>query len=309
MTQPLFSIIMPAYNAEKTIEAAIYSALEQSEDDFELIVIDDGSQDSTLRKALHLAVDDRRIHVVSRENAGVSEARNLGVEMARGLFIAFLDADDQWYPNKLAAHRHFHAANPNVAASFGQIAFREDRRGTLQPAKTLSSVPQGPLSLMQILSENPVCTTSNLVVSAAAFHTTGPFEAGLNHAEDQEWLARLICHGFALCGIDELLVDYRMSDDGLSADLDAMLNGWRSLVERYAGSRDMSGAEAIYCRYLARRALRTGAPVSSAYRFARQGLNRNATAFFNDMRRGWMTLLGVALSPAIPRNLRPHLFA
>ncbi|RKF18298.1 glycosyltransferase family 2 protein [Altericroceibacterium spongiae] len=309
MTAPFFSIVMPAYNASATIEAAIASVLNQSCDDFELIIVDDGSNDDTLLRAIYQAGFDRRLRVVSQRNAGVSEARNLGVSIARGELLAFLDADDLWHAQKLETHLAFHTTCPGLAASFAGIAFREEKNGSLTPAKTWSSVPENPLTLTQILAENPVCTTSNLVVNAQTMQEVGLFRKGLDHAEDQEWLARLIDSGHELRGIDCILVDYRMSENGLSADLNAMLAGWRQLATHYADRIDCSAAEAIYCRYLTRRALRTGAPAGMALRFALQGMRLNAAAYLNDLRRGGLTLAGAALSPAIPRAIRPRLFA
>lgn len=309
MIAPQFSIIMPAYNAGATIEAAIASALAQTFADFELIIVDDGSTDDTLLRALRCGGADTRLRIVNQRNAGVSDARNLGIEMARGKFIAFLDADDLWHPTKLECHHAFHAANSSLSASFAGIAFREDHDGEMQEARTWSTVPKGTLAIADVLAENPVCTTSNLVVEAKAVRQVGPFRSGLNHAEDQEWLARLIACGHTLRGIDAILVDYRMSENGLSADLSAMLNGWRQLATLYSHEIDLSAAEAIYCRYLTRRALRTGASTKTVLNFAFHGMRLNAAAYLDDLRRGGLTLVGAALSPAIPRAMRPRLFA
>ncbi|MXP26050.1 glycosyltransferase [Altererythrobacter indicus] len=309
MIAPQFSIVMPAYNAGATIEASIASALAQTFTDFELIIVDDGSTDDTLLRALQMGGQDLRLRIVNQRNAGVSDARNLGIEMARGKFIAFLDADDLWHPAKLECHHTFHKANPSSSASFAGIAFREERNGQLCDPRSWSTVPKAALTIADVLAENPVCTTSNLVAETETVRQVGPFRSGINHAEDQEWLARLIASGRELCGIDKVLVDYRMSENGLSANLGAMLNGWRELAELYADEIDLGAAEAVYCRYLTRRALRTGAPARTVLGFAIHGMRLNAAAYLDDMRRGGLTLLGAALSPAIPRTIRPHLFA
>jgi len=89
---PLVSIIMPAYNAEKYIEEAIESVMQQSYVDWELIVVNDGSTDNTL--SLIESFDDKRIILLNQENAGVSTARNVGLCQAKGEYITFLDADD-----------------------------------------------------------------------------------------------------------------------------------------------------------------------------------------------------------------------
>lgn len=96
---PLFSVIVPLYNKEKSIQNTLKSALDQTFTDFEIIIINDGSTDQSESKAL--AINDSRIRLFSTENQGVSAARNFGIAKASGTLIAFLDADDYWFPNHL----------------------------------------------------------------------------------------------------------------------------------------------------------------------------------------------------------------
>lgn len=96
---PLFSVIVPLYNKEKSIQNTLKSALDQTFTDFEIIIINDGSTDKSESKAL--AINDSRIRLFSTENQGVSAARNYGIAKASGTLIAFLDADDYWFPNHL----------------------------------------------------------------------------------------------------------------------------------------------------------------------------------------------------------------
>lgn len=309
MNTPVFSVILPVYNSAETLYETVRSVLTQSESRFELIVVDDGSTDDSLRLALSIAGEDERVRVVSQENKGVSAARNLGAELARGELLAFIDADDRWHEDKLRQHRLLHLTHPSVDASFARIAFRESKNGQLLEPKTHSTVPVGALSLVEVIGENPVCTASNLVVSRKAFERAGPFRVGMNHAEDQEWLARFVDRGGHVLGISETLVDYRMSEGGLSADLNGMLAGWWTLTEPYRDQINMASAEALYCRYLARRALRTGGPAQHAIGFAAQGMRANPSAFLSDFRRGALTLAGALLSPIIPAAVRPRLFA
>ncbi|HVB33511.1 MAG TPA: glycosyltransferase family 2 protein [Patescibacteria group bacterium] len=100
MTAPLVSVIMPARNAEKTVGYAIASVLEQTMNDLELIVVDDASTDATV--SVVEAMDDPRIRLLrSRRNIRYAAARNLGLRYARGKWAAFLDADDEWMPERL----------------------------------------------------------------------------------------------------------------------------------------------------------------------------------------------------------------
>ena len=94
-----FSVVIPLYNKANYIENTIRSVLDQTCDDYELIVVDDGSSDNSLELARKYESD--RVRVIAQANQGVSVARNTGIENARGTFIAFLDADDQWEPRYL----------------------------------------------------------------------------------------------------------------------------------------------------------------------------------------------------------------
>ena len=94
-----FSVVIPLYNKANYIENTIRSVLDQTCDDYELIVVDDGSSDNSL--ALARKYESDRVRVIAQANQGVSVARNTGIENARGSFIAFLDADDQWEPQYL----------------------------------------------------------------------------------------------------------------------------------------------------------------------------------------------------------------
>ena len=96
---PKFSIVIPLYNKEKDIKKTLESVFEQSFQDYEIIIVDDGSTDSS--RKIVLALDDPRIELYSKQNEGVSKTRNLGVEKANTDHIVFLDADDYWYPNHL----------------------------------------------------------------------------------------------------------------------------------------------------------------------------------------------------------------
>lgn len=309
MSTPHFSVVIPVYNAAATIAATLASVVAQTDTDFEIIVIDDGSSDDSLAVILAIAAQESRIRLVSQANAGVAAARNLGIELAKGELIAFLDADDRWQPEKLARHRLFHASHPRIAVSFAQIAFREAGRRGCHQFRTCSTVPEHSLTLQDLLGENPVCTASNLVVTRHCFTAVGAFLKGMNHAEDQEWLARAAAAGFAIKGMNELLVDYHLSPGGLSSDLESMFAGWLLLASRYLCEEELAPAEAIYCRYLARRALRSGAGSGLALRFALRGVARSRAAFFNDLRRGGLTFAAALVGPLIPGAVRARLFA
>ncbi|GAB5348338.1 glycosyltransferase family 2 protein [Alteriqipengyuania sp. 357] len=310
MTDPRFSVVVAAYNAERTIAESIDSVLAQSHQDFEIVVVDDGSSDDTLKIVLQYAEAHEKIFVVSQTNQGVSAARNRGVSIARGTLIAFLDADDVWHADKLARHDALHASDPMVEASFARIAFCPDRTdGPLRPGRTRSSVPEGYCDLEDVVIENAVCTMSNLVIERDVFLELGGFKRSMRYVEDQDLLARVVGYGHLLRGIPETLVGYRMSNDGLSCDFDAMFAAWKELADRWSHVIDVRRGEALYCRYLARRALRAGSTMETSRNFVRIALDSDRKAFFSGGARGVLTAGATVAGSAMPARARSALFA
>ncbi len=99
MSAPKVSVVIPAYNASRTLRATVKSALAQTMNDLEIVIVDDGSKDDTLAVAREL--ESERVRVVAQPNGGAAAARNTGIGHARGEWVAFLDADDLWVPAKL----------------------------------------------------------------------------------------------------------------------------------------------------------------------------------------------------------------
>jgi len=106
MSSPLVSVIIPVYNAEKYIEETIRSVLQQTLQDFEIIVLNDGSKDASGEIIQRLQKEDHRIIYIPKHNTGVSDTRNKGIERATGQYLAFLDADDVWKPGNLEKKIH-----------------------------------------------------------------------------------------------------------------------------------------------------------------------------------------------------------
>ncbi|MFV0644122.1 MAG: glycosyltransferase family 2 protein [Sphingomonadaceae bacterium] len=304
-----FSVIVPVYNACATLCTAVKSVQAQTEQDWEMILLDDGSTDRSLQLMLSYLCEDMRIRTVTQDNSGVSATRNLGAEFARGKYLAFLDADDAWHPDKLARHRQFHEENPDLAGSFARVAFCETRKEGLSSPRSFSTVPEGTLSLAQVLGENPVCTASNLVIERKIFNECGGFDQTMRYAEDQELLARLTSDRKQIMGIQETLTHYRMSENGLSTHSESMLEGWKKIIARYSGEVDPDAALATYYRYLARRTLRSGGSARQALEYVRQGLSIDTGSFLDNPRRGALTAAGALAGLFLPTLWRKRLFA
>jgi len=260
---PFVSVVIPCFRAADTLRTAVESVLCQSWSNLEVIIVDDGSPDQSLLVARQLAEEDPRVRVLSQTNSGPATARNRGIAASGGALIAFLDADDRWTSDYLAEHVAHFAHNPDCGAAFARVAFFDPamRCAGRTSAKVRS------LTLAKILGENAVCTTSNLVARDSVFREIGAFDARLTHAEDQEWVARVLAMTpWRVLGLPKVMVHYRTSPTGLSGDLDLMREGWLRMLaivrgyaasERVAAQRD---AFAIFHRFLARRALRSEAP-------------------------------------------------
>ncbi len=304
---PKVSIIIPAYNAEKTLEATLNSIRAQSYRNWEAFVIDDASTDSTAQIASTHAQQNKRIHLVTNTKKGPSNARNHGaLNLATGEIIAFCDADDLWQPDKLKNVVDA-LKDDSIDAVFGRVAFfkRDPERMT-----STSTLPGNPVTIQTLLGENPVCTMSNLSVRREVFARTGGFNPRIVHNEDLEWLVRLVGTGGCLVGLDQLHVLYRTSLNGLSANIKAMHQGRQSVLEtaRQFGVTPDLAAEAIYMRYLARRALRVNAGRAMALRMTLNGISMNPRAFLLPVRRGLPTAIGAGLSLLLPDFLNRALF-
>lgn len=122
MQDPKVTVLMPAYNAEKYIETAIESILNQTYKDFEFIIVNDCSTDSTLDIIERYAKQDKRIKIISnKENQKIAQTLNNGLKEAKGKYIARLDADDWSYPERLEKQVNFMEENPDVVLSSGNM--------------------------------------------------------------------------------------------------------------------------------------------------------------------------------------------
>ena len=135
-TLPTVSVVIPVRNGKDYIDEALHSVLAQDYDALEIIVVDDGSTDDDYARLMQVHPSIRVVHLDGR---GVSFARNTGMREARGRYIAFLDADDIWFPGKLKAQIRYLEAHPDVGVIFGGfIKWTADAEGKFPPASTLS---------------------------------------------------------------------------------------------------------------------------------------------------------------------------
>lgn len=189
----MISVVIPLYNKEKQIAHTLQSVQNQTFQDFEVVIVDDGSTDGGIAEVEKFS--DSRIRLIHQENAGVSAARNRGIEKARGDLIAFLDADDEWKPEYLAVQYHLSQKYPDCNVFACNYEFR-DTDGKVTPTiirKLPFSGEDGVLSnYFEMAScSHPPLWTSAVMVKTQAIQDVGGFPVGIPSGEDLLTWARL----------------------------------------------------------------------------------------------------------------------
>lgn len=218
---PKVSVIMPAYNAERFIEQAIVSVMGQSVPDWELLVIDDCSSDGTCAVVEGLAARDGRIRLLRNEtNQGAAKTRNRGLELCRGTYIALLDSDDVWHPNKLQVQLEtLEKTGADLCCTSYRIVNSQGEK-----AKEDYLVPEA-ISFDSLLKENMIgCSTVLLRGSVMANYR---FTTEYYHEDYVMWLS-MLRDGYTAVGCQQVLADWRYLENSRSFDKSkAAKNRWR----------------------------------------------------------------------------------
>lgn len=228
----LISIIMAAYNAEKTIEQAINSVLNQTYPDFELLVVNDCSNDRTVELVENIEAKDSRVRLISNaKNSGVSYTRKHGLEEAKGSWIAILDSDDAWAPEKLEKQINLQK-RMNADLLFTGSAFM-DSDG--RPIDWYLHAPME-VTYRQLLKQNVLSNSSALVRKElyAKYYAAGDEM----HEDFAIWLS-ILKEGKKAYGVDEPLLTYRIAKSSKSGNkIKAAKMNWNTY--RYIGLNPLS---------------------------------------------------------------------
>lgn len=307
------SIIMPVYNVEKYVARSIQSALAQTYKDFELVLIIDGSKDSSL--AICESFNDPRIRIVKQENRGLAGARNTGIREARGKYIALLDSDDLWHEQKLERHIRHLESNPKIGVSYSGSVFIDDN-------DELVGVSMRPklydITAAHIFCRNPVGNGSAPVFRKQVFvdigypHSrnseieTAYFNESFRFGEDIECWMRIACNSNWLFeGIEGDLTLYRIVSGGLSANTEKMYEFWQRMYKNVNGyapeliSECGEKARAYQLRYYARRAVREGQG-KAAVSHILGALRASPMILFEEPRKTIITAAAALLSWVLP---------
>ncbi|HEY9676170.1 MAG TPA: glycosyltransferase [Waterburya sp.] len=213
---PTISVIVPAYNAERTVLETITSVLNQTFSDFELIVINDGSTDRTIE--LLNTVNDPRLKVFSYPNGGLSAARNRGISQASGEFIAFLDADDLWSADKLELQLAALQQNPEAGVAYSWNYCMDEQGESFYADPPIFATDQ---VYAQLLMDNFIVNGSNCLIRRQAVESVGEFDKEVAGSADWDYWLRLALH-WPFVVVPKHQVFYRISSGSMSANVEFM---------------------------------------------------------------------------------------
>jgi len=225
------SVIIPAYNASRTVGAAVDSVLAQTFPDFEVLVIDDGSQDDTAEVVR--ARDDPRVQCVRTQNGGVSVARNRALEHAAGPYVAFLDADDAWLPTKLERQHAAMTEKPGVGVCFSSAQLVDD---DLRPVGIDWAVARADYTEAILLEGNVVRAGGTSVLARTSMvHEAGGFDPRLSQCADWDlWLRMSLFTSFL--PLHEPLVEYRIVGGTMSSDPELLERDTFTMLDKFFAS-------------------------------------------------------------------------
>jgi glycosyltransferase involved in cell wall biosynthesis len=234
LEEALVSVIVPAFNAATYIRQTLDSVLQQTYREIEVIIVDDGSSDSTARIVEEFAARDSRFQLVRQTNAGVGAARNTAIERARGKYLAPLDADDLWSPQKLATQvacmEQFGVNTGLVYCSSTLI----DEQGKLLHSgetKTLEGRLRHAMVLKNLLGNASVPLFRTSALEKVGLYLTRAEEQGGQGCEDWD-LALRIAENFEIRVVPEHLVGYRQCASAMSVNVAGMEASFATVMRR-----------------------------------------------------------------------------
>ena len=219
--EPLVSVIVPSWNSERTLLATLESAAAQTHRNLEIVIVDDGSTDSTAAVASQFCEREPRARLVSKENGGLSSARNFGISKARGRWLAPIDADDLWHPTKIEKQLALALASPEPVG-FVYCWYRQ----VDQAGRVIGTGPRVPLRghvFSQLGYLNAVENGSALLLSRKAIEKVGGYDESLPALEDVMLQLRVAAQ-YPIDLVTEHLVGWRRHTTNMSSNVDLIRN-------------------------------------------------------------------------------------
>ncbi|OGH97973.1 MAG: hypothetical protein A2104_05240 [Candidatus Melainabacteria bacterium GWF2_32_7] len=302
MRKPKVSVIITTYNRLDYLGYAIESVLNQTYDDLELIIVDDGSTDNT-REFVNSYYDDRIIYHY-QENKGQNPARNKGMELARGEYIAHLDSDDTWTSTKLEKQVNILENNADIGLVYC---------GTLLIDKQNNNIGTQPMIihngnvLDKLLMTNFLYNGSCALFRKECLEKVGLFDESFKRMTDWEFYLKFAIY-YKFYGINEYLLKYRIHNETMSKDFKSYETYGIKILEKIFNHKDLDNkylkyknrAIALRHRYLGRRYFENNYPVEARKSF-KEALNTDTTLLFQS--NSFILLILTYL----PLNLVEHL--
>ncbi len=307
------SVVIPIYGVERYIHQTLTSVLNQTFEDFEVILVDDESPDRSI-EICQMFDEDPRLQIIHQKNRGLAGARNSGIRQAEGEYIALLDGDDLWEPEKLARHIAHLDANPEVGLSFSPSALidAEGRANGSYLSPKLTDI-----ELADLFRQNPVGNGSAPVlrrsmladIAFPSSHHRGElcfFDEDFRRSEDIEcWIRICAQTQWRMEGIPAPLTRYRVNDQGLSANLLKQLGSWHQVLEKIRSynpqlAQQWGGLSVAYrSRMLARQAMRLR-DGKQALKLSKRALQSDWRILRDEPLKTLRVLLGAALLRFLP---------
>lgn len=240
----LVSVIMPAYNAEAYISDAVNSVVNQTYADWELIIIDDGSTDNTAQKVQPWLEQDSRVRYYYQDNGKQGKARNLGISKSRGVYLAFLDADDIWLPEKLEIQlREIQEKNVDLVFSDSYFFDDDDTLDVSRKMNVPAAIFYDKSSLKLFLVRNRIPILTVLVKKEKVQNVNGFSEVlAIQNIEDYHLWLKLLMSDCVFYSSDFVLTKYRVHiSSATSSDklvLDKIPNAFFDLLQLYPSCKE-----------------------------------------------------------------------
>lgn len=242
---PLVSIIMPAFNASRSIKESIESVLMQQYTNWELLIVNDGSTDNT--KAIIESYSDRRIRYFEKNNGGVSSARNLALANMQGEFFCFLDADDLLTPESISSRIQLFQEHDNAGIVDGTVIFFKHNPNNVirvyQPGLAGRVVKS-----LAFFSEKVFCMASAMIRREAgiSYH----FDPLMTHAEDIWFILSVHQQSkLSYASVDIPILYYRKGDQTAMSNLDGLGKGYLRYYSHVKTTKILHGADLTYLKY------------------------------------------------------------
>jgi len=293
---PLFSVIIPTYNRAQTVLRCVESVYAQTFENYEIWIIDDGTDNT--EDLLRPFAD--RLHYRRGPASGVAAARNAGIASAQGAYVAFLDADDRWYPRKLECVAQSIQLRPDVGLFYSKVDYVDATGKRLWVPNTRDPGDDGYIALL----EGNFIVNSSVVVKKECLQQAGGFDTVLSGCEDWDLWIRL-ARAYPIKLIPEVLTAYEyMSEGSFTSRLEFWLNASNEMMEKALGADPSLGRGAQ--RRIRSRLASTKGRICLNARDDAQALREFGQAVALDL-RNWRALiyLGVLTMPLV-RRILPH---